>query len=172
MQKIKDIINNILGKSGSDSSDSSSGFTLIELLIVIAIIGLLAAALLVAIDPIDKIKQGRDTKVINDVRSIYDGAVRTYTQSADGDWPADIDDIVTAGELKLPPAEPNQAYIDQGGYGFITDLENATAWGPVLSKVNQAKSPLGSGEDTWFVITGTDTCYMNSEPSAALLLCP
>ena len=60
----------------------------------------------------------------------------------------------------------------QGGYGFVTDLENVTAFGPVLSKVNQAKSPGGTGTPTWFVISGTDTCYLNAEPPAAIVVCP
>ena len=89
----------------------SKGFTLIELLIVIAVIGILAAALLAAIDPIDKVKQGRDTKVVNDVRSIYDGANRVYTNY--GEWPdgatgdAMIADIVDKGELKNDPVNPS-----------------------------------------------------------------
>lgn len=167
MDKIKEIIAKLTGK-GSDSSSDNSGFTLVELLIVIAVIGLLAAALLVAIDPIDKIKQGRDTKVINDVRSIYDGAIRVYTQQ-EGVWPADIDEISTVyGELKDTPTQPS-GYAQ---YQIATGVDDIVAWGEVQSKVNQAKSPGGIGNTTYFVITGTDACYVNTAPTGSGFTCP
>ena len=46
------------------------GFTLIELLIVIAILGVLAAALLVAINPAQKIAAGRNSTVRSDLSSL------------------------------------------------------------------------------------------------------
>jgi prepilin-type N-terminal cleavage/methylation domain-containing protein len=63
------------------------GFTLIELLIVIAIIGILAAAILVAVDPVRRIQESRDARrssetnailnaILNkqvDERTVYDG---------------------------------------------------------------------------------------------------
>lgn len=169
MDKIKEIIEKLLGK-GNDSSSENSGFTLVELLIVIAVIGLLAAALLVAIDPIDKIKQGRDTKVINDVRSIYDGAIRMYTQQ--GDFPADSDiqAIVDAGELKNVPEKPNADYID---YGFATNAAgDIVAWGEVESKVNRAKAG-DATTPSFFVITPVEACYVtNTPPLSPTFSCP
>lgn len=68
MKKLIELIKKLLGsKDSSSDSSSSSGFTLIELLIVIAILGILAAGLLLAIDPAEKLRQGADTRVINDV---------------------------------------------------------------------------------------------------------
>ena len=53
MKKIIDFIKKLFGSPDKSSSpDSSSGFTLIELLVVIAVIGVLAAAVLIAIDPL------------------------------------------------------------------------------------------------------------------------
>jgi prepilin-type N-terminal cleavage/methylation domain-containing protein len=46
------------------------GFTLIELLIVIAIIGFLAAAILVAVDPVRRIQESRDARRQEEVYSI------------------------------------------------------------------------------------------------------
>jgi prepilin-type N-terminal cleavage/methylation domain-containing protein len=46
---------------------SSKGFTLIELLIVIAIIGILAAALLVALNPGQRIAAARNSRVRSDI---------------------------------------------------------------------------------------------------------
>jgi len=46
------------------------GFTLIELLIVIAIIGLLAAVVLIAINPAEMMKRGRDSQRLSDVTNL------------------------------------------------------------------------------------------------------
>ena len=46
------------------------GFTLIELLIVIAIIGFLAAAILVAVDPVKRVQQSRNAKRWSEVNAI------------------------------------------------------------------------------------------------------
>ena len=53
---------------------SSKGFTLIELLIVIAIIGVLAAVLLVALNPAQRIAAARNSRVREDVLSIGNSA--------------------------------------------------------------------------------------------------
>jgi len=48
----------------------NKGFTLIELLIIIGIIGFLAAAILVAVDPVRRIQEARDAKRFAEVNSI------------------------------------------------------------------------------------------------------
>jgi len=52
------------------SERRQKGFTLIELLIVIAIIGFLAAAILVAVDPVKRIQSARDAKRWSEVNGI------------------------------------------------------------------------------------------------------
>jgi prepilin-type N-terminal cleavage/methylation domain-containing protein len=54
-----------------------TGFTLIELLIVIAIIGFLAAAILVAVDPVRRIQESRDARRSEEALSILN-AVLNY----------------------------------------------------------------------------------------------
>lgn len=49
---------------------NNSGFTLIELLIVIAIIGFLAAAILVAVDPVKRVQQSRDATRWSEVNGL------------------------------------------------------------------------------------------------------
>ena len=165
MEKIKEIINKILGKpSGSDSSDSSSssssGFTLIELLIVIAVIGILAAALLVAIDPIDKVNAGNDSKVLNDIRSIHDAALREYTNTnALPATVAGLDD----GELKTVPQPPNN-YADDGSGDYVyvvngTD-DDVYVCGEVKSKANRDKADPASRPATAHVyISEGQVCF-------------
>ncbi len=84
---------------------SSKGFTLIELLIVIAIMGVLAAGILVAIDPVDKISAANDSRVQNDI-SGAGRASEAYATVHNGFYPADYPDLVTSGELKRAPVSP------------------------------------------------------------------
>ena len=51
------------------------GFTLIELLIVIAIIGFLAAAVLVAVDPIKRIQDSRDARRYSEVNALLNAVL-------------------------------------------------------------------------------------------------
>lgn len=59
-----------LSKLKSFSKFSSKGFTLIELLIVIAILGILAAVVLVAINPGQRIAAARNSRVKSDLSSM------------------------------------------------------------------------------------------------------
>src|SRR5688572_17838306 len=51
------------------------GFTLIELLIVIGIIGFLAAAVLVAVDPVKRIQDSRDAKRYSEANAILNAVL-------------------------------------------------------------------------------------------------
>ncbi len=50
--------------------DNSNGFTLVELLIVIAIIAILAAAVFVALDPVTRFQEARDSRRYNDLSNM------------------------------------------------------------------------------------------------------
>lgn len=60
----------------SRSGTNKQGFTLIELLIVIAIIGFLAAAILVAVDPVKRVKQARNTQRWSEVNSMLEAVLK------------------------------------------------------------------------------------------------
>ncbi len=83
----------------------TSGFTLIELLIVIAIMGILAAAVLIAINPVKRQNTARDANVQSDIASIGSAAQAYYSQL--GYYPAAAADIVTNGDLKALPSDPS-----------------------------------------------------------------
>ena len=91
---------------------SSKGFTLIELLIVIAILGILATAVLVGIDPVDRINSANDSKVQTDL-STAGRAAEAYTTSHNGVYPEAFATLVASGELKTAPVAP-------GGYSAYT----------------------------------------------------
>lgn len=101
-----------LFKLKSFSKFASKGFTLIELLIVIAIMGVLAAGILVALDPIDKINAANDAKVQNDVSNMGKAA-EAFATSNGGGFPFSTTDLTNYGELKRVPSAPTgySAYV-------------------------------------------------------------
>lgn len=116
MKKLIDAIKKALGMDKKSSDTSSSGFTLIELLVVIAVIGVLAAAVLIAIDPIDRLNAARDSRVQQDVASLAKG-MEQYAVQNDGTYPTNYNDLVTGGQMKSIPQDPytNANYTLSGG---------------------------------------------------------
>ncbi|MEA3249766.1 MAG: prepilin-type N-terminal cleavage/methylation domain-containing protein [Patescibacteria group bacterium] len=57
-------------------NEKKKGFTLIELLIVIGIIGFLAAAILVAVDPVKRIQDSRNSQRWSEVKAILSGILK------------------------------------------------------------------------------------------------
>ncbi len=115
MEKLLELIKKLLGMSGSSDSSSSSessekGFTLIELLIVIAVIGVLASAVLIAIDPIEQLKRGRDSGRKQSVTQMGRALQSYYTSRGSyptaAQWSAATNILVTSGELKVFPTNP------------------------------------------------------------------
>ena len=111
MKKLIELIKKLLGSSSSSDSSSSSGFTLIELLIVIAILGILAGGLLLAIDPAEKLRQGNDTRAINDVAQtatkIEQWTIQTGAGGIPGVYPANAG---AAWAAVSQPTPPNATY--------------------------------------------------------------
>ncbi len=107
MKKLLEILKKLLGNKSSNGS--SSGFTLIELLIVIAILGILAGGLLLAIDPAEKLRQGNDTRAINDVAQTASKIEQYAISTNAGVYPA------AAAGNEIPavigaPTVPNASY--------------------------------------------------------------
>lgn len=63
------------------------GFTLIELLVAIAVIGFLAVAVLAALNPVEQINKGRDTRERADAKQLLDGIERYYASSDPAAYP-------------------------------------------------------------------------------------
>jgi prepilin-type N-terminal cleavage/methylation domain-containing protein len=67
----------------------NKGFTLIELLVVIAIIAILAVTVFVALDPVTRFAQARNSRRWNDVNSLLT-AIHEYIIDNDGTLPSGV----------------------------------------------------------------------------------
>jgi prepilin-type N-terminal cleavage/methylation domain-containing protein len=79
---------------------NGAGFTLIELLIVVAIIGILAAALLIAINPIEQINKARDGGAVSKGKEFINACERYYASYADYPANCDVLEGTTVQEVK------------------------------------------------------------------------
>lgn len=96
------------------------GFTLIELLVVIAILGVLAAGVLIAIDPVDKINAANDSKAQTDT-GVKASASEAYATSHSGFYPLASADLLAGGELKSDPSAPTgYTYTFWASAGVVT----------------------------------------------------
>src|SRR3989338_4847820 len=98
-------------------NNPSKGFTLIELLIVIAIIGCLAAAILVAVDPVKRIQDARNSKRWSEVNGVLNAILtkqvddrRLFTGTAGTPVVASIDGV----QVIVRTAPPGSACTTSG----------------------------------------------------------
>src|SRR3989344_7417247 len=78
---------------------SKAGFTLIELLIVIAIIAILAAVVFVALDPLTRFRDARDSSRWSDITAIL-SAIKVDQVDNGGSYIAVVSGL-TAGEVYM-----------------------------------------------------------------------
>ncbi len=81
------------------------GFTLIELLVVIAIIGILSSVVLASLN--DARQKSRDAKRISDIKQLQLALELNY--DGQGNYPVDLDTLVTNGYIAQVPQDPNPA---------------------------------------------------------------
>ena len=164
---------------------SQGGFTLIELLVVIAILGVLAAAVLVAINPLEQLARGRDAGRKSTVNQLGH-AVEAYSTSQfdfPTQVPAWIDTLVTAGELKLAPDNPtatgystgcNTANVAQNGICYQTNGTDGIVYVRAESASSNTAAGCTAGQQAWIVWSSADgrtglTCTSSSsDPSVGV----
>ena len=144
------------------------GFTLIELLVVIAILGVLAAAVLVAINPLEQLARGRDSGRKSSVNQIGH-AVESYFTSQNSVYPIQgatwMTTLVTGGELKLAPTNPsatgyttgcNTANVAQNGICYQTNATNAIVYVRAESASSETAAGCTAGQQAWIVWSSAD----------------
>ncbi len=158
MKKLLELLKKLLGGSSSSSdSSSSSGFTLVELLIVIAILGILAAGLLLAIDPADKIKQANDQNVMNSVREYANRAEQYAIQSNNGTYLTNTSANLTTMKINLSSV-PSGWTMD---YLVDTTNNNFVVYGTVKSKKYTSNPYFMYSSQTG------KSCFVASAPTSA-----
>lgn len=117
-----------------------NAFTLIELLVVIAIIAILATVVFVALDPVTRFADARNSRRWNDVNSLLT-AVHQYIVDNDGVLPTGLttgqaatelgtcgtcDSLATplAPYLKTLPEDPQGGSVSNTGYAIEVDANN------------------------------------------------
>ncbi len=128
------------------------GITLVELLIVIAVIGILAAVILAALDPLDRIRASYDAKIQSDIAEI---ATRSELYAAKMGNYGNLATLVADGELKsIPPSPFSSMGYDCENYTETTyTMGNVTHYGyscELLSRKYQI-----SGTPYWVYCTST-----------------
>lgn len=114
---------------------SKQGFTLIELLLVIAVISALAVTVFVALNPAQRLKDGRDARRTTDTENIL-SAIHTYIVDNKGSLPAGL----TAGmaEKQLGTASSGCAVTTGGcSTGAVDCVDLSTPLAAYLKSIPQ-----------------------------------
>lgn len=143
------------------------GFTLIELLIVIAIMGILAAAVLVAVNPLKRQQQARDSGRKSDIGQIATALQAWSTSPGSGNYPGNAggtSDVVTVALTTLTASDLKRVPDDPSG-GSIHYTYTANSATPGEAAVYAAlEAPTGVAGSVWCWRSGTGIA---SELSAA-----
>lgn len=157
------------------------GFTLIELLIVMAIIGVLAVIVFVAINPVQRLAQTRDTGRISAVAQLGRSLQAYYTNKAE--YPPQLtwaDDLLAIGEISTFPSGINYSvsgttfcaqFVQPGDdptYCYAVDTDyGAIVYARAESLVHTSKCTLP--DLTYFVFSTADarggTICSSTEPT-------
>lgn len=140
---------------------AKKGFTLIELLIVISIIAILASVVFVALDPLKRFKDARDSSRWADISAIV-SAIKVYQVDNAGSYPSAITSMTasTTYMIGTNASGCNNSTCDYsvGGDTYCVDL-SALVTGGYLGEV--PISPNGSvtwsAGTTGYVLTKYDT---------------
>ena len=100
------------------------GFTLIELLVVIAIIAILAVVVFVALDPVKRFADARDSRRWSDVNNILT-AVHEYIVDNEGSLPSGLS--TSMSETQLGTCSSGGATLCTGAASACVDLSTPLA---------------------------------------------
>lgn len=109
------------------------GFTLIELLVVIAVMAVIASAVIVLINPLDKIKAANDSKVQSDIGQIAT-ALTAYATANNGVYPTTAQglSVLAPAELSAIPKPPTATGYGSA-YGYVGTATTAQVTGTLQS---------------------------------------
>lgn len=129
------------------------GFTLIELLVVIAVLGVLAAGVLVAINPLKKINQAKDTRIKSDIGQIAQVFQGEFTLKQY--YPLTVAEVSGAGkDLKMEPKTPASASYTVVKTPALCDNSTTAKWCTDVAIYGALNDPATSG-NVWCWISST-----------------
>jgi prepilin-type N-terminal cleavage/methylation domain-containing protein len=144
------------------------GFTLIELLIVIGIIGVLAAAILVALNPLEQFARGRDAGRVTMVDQLGK-TIQSYSTAQNAVFPPPgitwLTTLQTASELKAVPNNPtstgyvvgcNTAASAQNGICYQANATNSIVYVRAEANANKIKAGCTGTQQAWIVWSSAD----------------
>lgn len=143
----------------------NKGFTLVELLVVIAIIGILAAVVMLAINPVEMMKKGRDATRMSDLENIRKALDLSLADNAIDFNPSVNPTPCHAGAV----CDSSSALQTCGGTGWITNLNLCNYLGALpLDPKNVAIGAVNSYY--YFAVNATHSgyevdCYFESVPN-------
>lgn len=153
-----------------------SGFTLIELLLVIAIIAILAAVIFVALDPLTRFQDARDSARWSDASSIL-SAIKIDQIDNRGNYLTSIQNIPAASSTEVfmitngaiaSGCDDSNAVCDTA----VTDDDNCVDLGGLVTEgylADIAVSPNGDG--TWLASSTGYTLQKNSNGTITVRAC-
>lgn len=133
------------------SARRQQGFTLIELLIVIGIIGFLAAAVLVAVDPVRRIQESRDARRYAEVNAILNAIL---TKQVD-----DRKVYNGADDARIITSQTNSQVIVTSAAGIECDAASAglvASYPGCKQVIDTAARVIGTVSSASDVVTGTN----------------
>jgi type IV pilus assembly protein PilA len=131
------------------------GFTLLEVLLVIALIAILAGIVIVAINPVKQLAEGRNTQRRADVNTILN-AVYQYTIDNNGVLPASVPSIASCSTAVLATAT-NEICRTATCAGYV-DLSVLTASGKYIVAIPfDPKSSSTNGADYYICKDSTSS---------------
>ncbi|MBI4458009.1 type II secretion system protein, partial [Candidatus Uhrbacteria bacterium] len=136
-------------------SRNKRGFTLIELLIVIGIIGFLAAAILVAVDPVKRIQDARDARRFAEVNALLNAILNKQVDDRQiYSGPSDAPIITSAANSQVIVTSTSGIECD------LTLTENFPGCGQTLDTTTRPVA--GTTSSTGTAVTGTGSDYTTS----------
>lgn len=135
-------------------TDPNKGFTLIELLIVIGIIGFLAAAVLVAVDPVKRIQDARDARRYSEANAILNAILTKQ-----------VDDRALYSGTALAPiitSATNSQVIVNSDVGIACGTAVASANYPGCNQVldtSAGSAIAGTATSSGTAVTGVGTAF-------------
>jgi len=109
-----------------------AGFTMIELLVVIAVIGILAVATLSAINPIEQINKGKDTRTRSDASELLSAVERYYSTQEQYPWNAATTAVAPYAAWTAIPTT-TAAFSTDGALAWIQNLATANEVKPAFA---------------------------------------